>query len=491
MIRKLLTAHNRSALVGSGLSIVMIVVLSALLIPLRSHIPAASIALILVVPLVVSIAIGGILAGVVATIAGFGTYDLFFIPPYGTLAVGTASNWIPLGVYVLVGIVAVIINRRFQLQRERTAYQARILERLASLPATLISEHSVEQVWRTATERTVNLLDLRGAMALRPDGNVLQPANIAGDHELADKIAETFIGSNGMARIGAITIETLKVRSFALSTLSDNFGFLVIWNEELPDALVQALNVVASQISAALERTQLHDTRLKLDTLQEIDSWRASLLRTVSHDLLTPLAGIKTAITTLNEFGASLEPYEYTQLLDTALGQADRSIQLVSDLLNVTRIEAGAFHLQYQDTNLVELIQQVAVAIDFLSVNSKLDLTAPEDLPLAHVDVGLLREVVWNLLDNAVRHSPVGEVVHVTVELDRDFFIIHIYDAGRLVEGVDQVRLFDWFHAAGTSGRSGLGLAIARSFVEAHHGRLSVHATKSGTTFTFTLPRIP
>lgn len=489
MILKSSIVQNRSALIGSGLSILMIGIFSALLIPLRTQVPPASIALILVVPLVTSIAVGGIPAGIIATIAGFGAYDLFFIPPYGTFAVGRASNWIPLAVYVLVGLVTVLIDRRFRLQREQALYQARILERLASIPAALISEHSLEQVWRTATEKIVNLLDLEGAMALRPEGNALRPANIVGDLAIADTVARRFIGSNGIARSGSIKIDSQVVQSFALSTLHDNFGFLVIWNNELPDALVQALSVVASQISAALERTQLRETRLKLDTLEEIDSWRASLLRTVSHDLLTPLAGIKTATTALNEFGDSLEANERAQLIDTALTQIDRSIQLVSDLLNVTRIEAGAFHLQYQDANLVEIIRQVATGIDFVSVNSKLDLVAPHDLPMARVDVGLIREVIWNLLDNAVRHSPIGEAVRIAVTVGDDSFIVHVYDAGRIVEGVDQVRLFDWFHTAGASGRSGLGLAIARSFIEAHHGQLSVSANETGTTFSFTLPR--
>ncbi len=489
MMGREFTAHDRSALLGSGLSILMIGVFSALLIPLRTHLPPASIALILVVPLVASIAVGGISAGVVATLAGFGAYDLFFIPPYGTLAVGVASNWIPLGVYALVGLVTVLIDRRFRLQRERALYQAHILEQLANLPATLISERSLEGVWRNATEQIVQLLDLQGVMALRPTDNLLRPANIVGDRQMATTIANAFVGSNGMARSGEITIAGVRVRSFALSTLSDNFGFLVIWNDDLPDSLVQALNVVANQISAALERTQLHETRLKLDTLQQIDGWRASLLRTVSHDLLTPLAGIKTATTALNEFGDGLEPHEREQLLDTALSQIDRSIQLVSDLLNVTRIEAGAFHLQYRSVNLIELIQEVATGIDFLSVESKLDLSTPSELPLAWADVGLVREVIWNLLDNAVRHSPIGEVIQVKIELDKAFFVVHIHDTGRLVEGADQIRLFEWFHAVGKSGRAGLGLAIARSFIEAHHGQLSVHTAEDGTTFTFTLPR--
>ncbi|WP_298211715.1 ATP-binding protein [Ferrimicrobium sp.] len=484
-----MTAHNRTALLGSGLSILLIGAFSALLVPLRTHLPPASIALILVVPLVASIAIGGISAGVVATIAGFGAYDLFFIPPYGTLAVGVASNWIPLGVYLLVGLVTVLIDRRFRLQRERALYQAHILEQLTDLPATLISENSVEGVWQSATEQIVRLLELEGAMALRPTEHLLRPANIVGDEQMASVIAAAFVGSNGVARSGEFTVQGVRVRSFSLSTLSDYFGFLVIWSDDLPDSLVQALTVVASQISAALERTQLHETRLRLDTLQQIDVWRASLLRTVSHDLLTPLAGIKTAATALNEFGDSLEPGEREQLIDTALGQIDRSIQLVSDLLNVTRIEAGAFHLQYQAVNLVELIQDVATGVDFLSVESRLELCAPPELPLVQADVGLLREVVWNLLDNAVRHSPIGQVVQVKIELDREFFVVNIHDTGRLVEGTDQVRLFEWFHAMGKSGRSGLGLAIARSFVEAHRGELTVRMTDSGTTFTFTLPR--
>jgi two-component system sensor histidine kinase KdpD len=344
-------------------------------------------------------------------------------------------------------------------------------------------------VWRSASEHIVSLLDLAGAMILRPEGTALKPSNIVGDPDVAGAIASTFTGVNGVARVGRASIQNYQVQSFSLSTLSDNFGLLVVWSVTLPDALVKALEVVASQISAALERTQLREARLKLDTLEQIDGWRASLLRTVSHDLLTPLAGIKTATTTLNEFGDGLEEGERDLLFQTALSQIDRSIQLVSDLLNVTRIEAGAFHLQYQQTNLATLIEQVADGVDFLSVDSKLELITPGEMPDASVDVGLMREVIWNLLDNAVRHSPIGGVVHVVLAYDPDAFRVHVSDSGSLAVGADQIRLFDWFHAVGNSGRSGLGLAIARSFVEAHKGELSVAATTEGTTFSFAIPR--
>lgn len=490
--RRIRENFGRSAALGSALSVVLIALFSIILIPVRSDVPAASIALILVVPLVTSIAVGGIPAGIIATILGFGTYDFFFIPPYNTLAVGTASNWIPLGVYALVGLVTVLIDRRFRLQRERALYHARILARLADLPATLISEHSIDQVWHTATEQIVRLVDLKGAMVLQPDDQMLRPSNVVGNGQLAATIAAAFVGSKGaVARIGESTIEGFRVRSFPLSTLTNHFGFLIVWNDDLPSVLIQALEVAASQISAALERTQLRETRLKLDTLQQIDGWRASLLRTVSHDLLTPLASIKTAVTALSEFGNELEPLEQTQLFQTALGQIDRSIQLVSDLLNVTRIEAGAFHLQYKEVALETLIEQVAAGIDFLSVESKLELSVPNDLPLVKVDVGLLREVIWNLLDNAVRHSPIGATVQVRLLATNETVSIQVSDSGQLATGADQVRLFDWFHAIGNSGRSGLGLAIARSFVEAHHGQLSVSASPEGTAFTVELPQSP
>jgi two-component system sensor histidine kinase KdpD len=479
---------SRSSAFGAGLSVILIGIFSVALVPLRAHIPPASIALILVVPLVASIAAGGIAAGVVATILGFGAYDLFFIPPYNTLAVGTASNWIPLAVYVLVGFVTVLIDRRFRLQRERAIYHAQILERLAALPAALISEHEVEQIWQTTTEQIVRLVDLRGALVLRADNQLLRPSNVVGDPQLGSAIAAAFVGTNGIAKIGEARVEGFCVRSFALTTPANNFGLLIVWNDRLPAVLVRALEVAASQISAALERTQLQETRIKLDTLQQIDGWRASLLRTVSHDLLTPLAGIKTATTTLADFGDQLEEIEQDQLFETMLSQIDRSIQLVGDLLNVTRIEAGAFELQYQEVDLVSVVRQVATGIDFLSVGSRLDLVFSDGLSPIKADPGLLREVIWNLLDNAVRHSPIGAPVQVILETNSDTASIQVRDSGQLEGGADELQLFDWFHAVGNSGRSGLGLAIARSFVEAHHGRLTVSPSPAGTIFTVELP---
>jgi two-component system sensor histidine kinase KdpD len=477
---------SRGALASLG----MIALVTIALLPLRGTLGPSTVALLLVVPLVASIAVGGIAAGIVATLVGFLSYDYFFIPPYNTLVVGRTANWVPLGVYVAVGAITVVINARFRVQRRRARAMTELLERLATLPSLFIGEVDARQLQERFLTRMVKLAELSGAALLVPEGQRLRPTTIAGDAELASAIAARAIGPDGLGRVGPVTLQDKEVRLLELGPSRSRQEILAIWAPSIEPEIEQALRVIAGQFSAALESAELRETRIRLDILQQIDEWRSSLLRTVSHDLLTPLAGIKTAMSTLEEFHDALEPSDRKLLVTTSLAQADRSIQLVTDLLNMTRIEAGAFELQLQPTELARLVDEVALAIDFVSLQVDFSLvTAPETTELL-VDAGLIREVVWNLLENAVRHSPTGGRVEIVIERRGPWMVVRVRDEGQLPPCASTT-LFDWFHRLGQGGRSGLGLAIARSFVEAHGGTLGIRSTLEGTEFYFELPVVP
>jgi len=476
---------------GALASLAMIGLVTAALLPLRGTIGPSTVALVLVVPLVASIAVGGIAAGIVATLVGFLSYDFSFIPPYGTLAVGRSANWVPLGVYVAVGAITVVINARFRIQRRRTRAMTQLLERLATLPSLFIGEVDAGQLQQRFLTRMVELAELSGAALLVPEGRQLKPTVVVGDHELAHAIAQRALGTNGLGQVGPVTLLDNEVRLLELGSSRSRQDILAIWAPSIEPEIEQALRVIASQFSAALESAELHETRIRLDILEQIDGWRSSLLRTVSHDLLTPLAGIKTAMSTLEEFHDTLDPSDRELLVTTSLAQADRSIQLVTDLLNMTRIEAGAFELQLQPTELARLVEEVALAIDFVSLQVDFALLADPDASKLLVDAGLVREVVWNLLENAVRHSPTGGRVEIVIERRGAWMVMRVRDEGRLPPQTTTATLFDWFHRLGQGGRSGLGLAIARSFVQAHGGTLGVCSDERGTEFFFELPIVP
>jgi len=472
---------------GAGVAVVLVAAAVALLLPVRSTVPPASVALVLVVPVVASIAIGGVVPGVVAIAAGFLAYDVYFIPPFGTLAVGRGINWLPLGIYVVVGGIAIVLEERFRRQRLFALRQARVLGELAELPGRLFAAPTRRALYAATVEVLAKLTEAGGAAVFDVASPLDDVVSDASDPHVG-VLREAFVPARASGGTIFFELPRLSARGFPLATLQGLVGMLVVWSERLDDAVVGAVDVVAHQLSSALERERLREVEVRVRTLEQADRWRVSLLRTVSHDLLTPLASIETALSTIEAYGHQLSDDDRTELVATALAQSRRSSALVKDLLDVNRIEAGVRHLEAEPCELVELAKDVAASMAAVGVPESVRVCA-EPPVVAQVDRALVRQVLWNLVDNAVRHNRLGAEVVVDVRQEADEVVLEVHDQGSLPEEAKAEAVFDWFHAAGASGRTGLGLAIARSFVEAHGGEVTMSSTDEGTTVRVRLPR--
>lgn len=473
----------RDTSVGLLVSVVSLSLFSVLLIPFRQHASLATFALVLVVPIAAGVAIGGPIVGVLSTAAGFLAYDYFFIPPYDTLSVGASTNWVALFVYGLVGFIISAVVVRFRRERARVIDLNKLLSRLAAATSTVIVESDPEKLKQSALDTMLQVFPIDGAMVVDREGNRAAGADV-------EQLSARLTASDGVGLISSADLAGYEVRSFPLIKQSGDYGRVVVWSRDIDQGWLPALETFVNQLCAALERTELRETQVRLATMEQADRWRTSLLRTVSHDLLTPLAGIKTALTTLIEQPSDISANDRETLLCTSLEQADRLIQLVTDLLNVTRIEAGVFRPHYDHVDLVELVHSVVKVVDFVSVNTTVKVASSSEKITAYVDRGLIREAVWNLLENAVRYSPVGGVIEVFVGSGHGEVIIQVTDYGNQQGSGLDPRAFDWFHQLGPGGRSGLGLAIVRSFVEAHGGRVEV-TTDVATTFRIIIPCSP
>ncbi|ACU54106.1 histidine kinase [Acidimicrobium ferrooxidans DSM 10331] len=473
---------------GAAVGVVTVALGVVALVPVRAVVPPATVALVLVVPVVASVAIGGAVAGVAAVAAGFIAYDVFFIPPYGTLAVGRGVNWIPLGIYVVVGAIAITLDERFRRSRDRALRQARILGALADLPERLLGAQNAAGLVGAAVEALARVNGPGGAALVRADGagELIWSGSNA---EHAARVQRAF-SSDATGR-GSIVLRErgFEARGSIVSTLGGPEGTLVVWGPRLDEATVGALEVVAHQLSAALERDRLRQAEVRLATLEQVDGWRLSLLRTVSHDLLTPLASIETAVSTVAAFGAAIAPSDHDELLETALAQCRRASTLVEDLLDVSRLEAGVRRVRRVVCELGEVVHDAVRAVEVRGFGSEVCVLADGPVKVLG-DASLLREVVWNLVDNAVRHGPLGDVVEVRVLEQSGDALIEVVDHAPMSGDVDPRGLFDWFHASGVSGRTGLGLAIARSFVEAHGGRVEFESEPDATSVRVVLPRL-
>lgn len=238
------------------------------------------------------------------------------------------------------------------------------------------------------------------------------------------------------------------------------------------------------------ERERLTDEVSRLALVEEVDAQRAALLRSVSHDLRTPLATIRAVSSDLLE-GTGYDDATRDELIALVADEADRLDRLVANLLNLSRIEGGALRPERQAVALDELVAEAVRRLGRLFRDVRVDVNVPAELPLVDADYMQIDQVVSNLLENASRHAPAGSTVRVTARSLGEQVEVSIADEGQGIHGFERERIFEPFQRGNTSvGRgSGIGLAICRAVVAAHGGTIAVQSPPGvGARFVFTLP---
>lgn len=251
----------------------------------------------------------------------------------------------------------------------------------------------------------------------------------------------------------------------------------------------------ADVVTLNVQLQELHDERVVLselagraDDLARIDDQRSALLRSVSHDLRTPLSAIRAVATDLRD-GVVYDEATRAELLTMVCDEIDRLDRLVDNLLSLSRIEAGAFHPDRQAVDLEELVSDRLQRLAPIFAELHLRTRVPADLPLVDADYAQVERVLTNLLANAARHAPSGTDVWIVARADGPMVRVEVSDRGKGVPDDEQLRIFEPFQRGDGSRSSGIGLAICKAIVTAHGGEIGVERTfGGGATFTFTLP---
>jgi two-component system sensor histidine kinase KdpD len=239
----------------------------------------------------------------------------------------------------------------------------------------------------------------------------------------------------------------------------------------------------------ALERAQLRDQALRSEVLEEVDRLRHALMGAVSHDLRTPLATIKVASSTLLNPSAPLSDSDRNELHGLIDSETDRLTRLVTNLLDMTRFDAGVLEVRRASRSVRSLVDEAVAALRSALGERAVRMSIADRLPDVDVDQLLIGQVLANLLDNANRYSPPDSQITVTGEIRSDRIAISVSDQGPGVPLREREAVFDRFVRFDTGGRSGLGLTIAKTFVEAHGERIWVEdGPGGGARFVFTLP---
>ena len=236
------------------------------------------------------------------------------------------------------------------------------------------------------------------------------------------------------------------------------------------------------------ERERLTEESHRMALLQRVDEQRKALLRSVSHDLRTPLAAIRAATSDMRS-GANYDDATRDELLDVVGDEAERLDRLVANLLSLSRIEAGTLQPDRQAVAVDELVADRIRRLTHLFRHVRVDDVVPPGLPLVEADYSQLDQVLTNLLENAARHSPPESRIEVGARARDGSVEVWVADEGPGVDLANREHLFEPFRRGPGSQSSGIGLAICRAIVDAHGGHLDVKAGPSGgAVFYFTVP---
>src|SRR5580693_2603153 len=347
--------------VASTAALATMAVTTAVMYAVRPHLAVATAAVVLVVPVIVGVSAGGFTNGIGAAVLGFFVYDWFFIPPFGTLNVGSAQDWVALGVYLVVVLIVARLVEVQQLARRDATFRTEAIRRLFEVSEHLIGEQSLDELLTLVVTIVHETFGTRWVALLLPVDGALTIAATAGA-PIGDEERAVALGPSGATQSMALVGAPGDVRRVALTAVQRPIGQLVVAGATLTAFERQLLGTFANEAALAIERSRLREQALRADLLEEVDRWRSAMVGAVSHDLRTPLASIKAAVSTLREPGLTLSNSDHTELLETIEDQSDHLAMLVANLLDMARLEAGTLAIRSEPLALADVVASARAA---------------------------------------------------------------------------------------------------------------------------------
>jgi two-component system sensor histidine kinase KdpD len=243
----------------------------------------------------------------------------------------------------------------------------------------------------------------------------------------------------------------------------------------VPEGKRRMLETCAAHIAMALERARLATAAEEARLFKARESLERALLNSISHDLRSPLAAVTGVLSSLRDERAVLDDQARQELLETACGEAERLNRFVGNLLDMTRLEAGAVHLKSELCDVQELVGCALSAMEQRLGARRVEVMLAPDLPPVPMDLVLMIQVLVNLLDNAHKHAPPGSDIGLIGRVEEPWLVVEVVDRGPGVPEQDLQRIFDKFYRIPVpegAGGTGLGLPICKGIIEAHGGMI-------------------
>jgi two-component system sensor histidine kinase KdpD len=432
---------RRSTTVGLLVAAAAVAVTTLVLYALDDVAAPVSLGVLYLLPVLLVATLWGLWLALATSVAAALAFNFFHIPPTGRFTIAEAENWVALAVFLVAAVVAATLSDAARTRAREAEQRRREADLAAELARLLLGTPEPRAALGPAAKRIADALEIdSAAIVLEPvEGDTRHAAIPLGDH-------------------GALVVPVAAA-------------------DHARERVAPALDAL---LAAALEREQLTREVVETRALRRSDDIKTAVLRSVSHDLRSPLTAIVTAAEALSS--PALEAGERTELAGAIAHESRRLSRLIDQLIDLSRLQAGAAAPRADWTSLDEVIR--AAVEDTGAPPERVKLAIAADLPLIRADATQLRRAIANLIENALRYGG-DHPVSVRARASGGRILMRVVDQGPGISPVEQERIFMPFYGQG----SGLGLAIVRGFVEANGGHVHVESLPGqGTSFVIDLP---
>jgi len=436
---------------------------------------------------------------ILASVMSVAVFDFFFIPPYLSFAVSDIQYLLTFAVMLVVALLISGLAVRTKQQAELARRQERRTAVLYELSRDLAIHRGLDTLTQLALRHIREVFDSQAAMFVADSvGHLLLQRGEQLFFEFDPKeagIAQWVFEHGERAGLDSDTLPGAGALYLPLVGSKGPIGVLAVRpnlvTRFLDPEQMHLLEALASQIALALERARLAEEAQRAQVTAETERMRNAILSSVSHDLRTPLATITGAASGLLEGHDTIGSSAGQALARSIYDEAYRLDHLLRNLLDMTRLEAGAVRLQKERHAIEEIIGAALTRLERRLGDHRVTMNFPSNLPLLSVDGALIEQAVTNLLENALQYAPRSTVIEVTASASADGILCEIADRGPGLPPGEEEQIFDKFYRADSAreGGVGLGLTICRGIIEAHGGRIwAENRSGGGALFRFTLP---
>ncbi len=505
--------HTFSArVVRYGLTGAVLALVTAGLIPLREVIGLLNIGLVYLIIVIGATVLAGRWAGILASCLGFALFDFFLVPPYINFSVAELYNILALFVFLGVSALLSWLIANAREQAAEAQRRAEDVSRLYELTQAIIGTQRPEDALPAIARKISEVFAVQACWILLPgpDGRLQVQAQAPTEARPLNRdeqaLADWVFGHGSAAGQGRLTTPGFRDPTPSTGTVfvplqagGRTLGVLGVAHppDQQPLTMPEytVLATFADQTAVALDRLTLLREAQRAELLDRADELKSALMSAVSHDLRTPLASIIAAVTSLLEPEMQWPEATRRDFLQGIYEEAQRLNRLVGNLLDMSRIEGGALHPEKDWYSIDEVITAVVTRLESRLARYQVTVEIAPDLPLIPLDFTEIDQVMTNVLENALKYTPLETAIRITAGRQNEAILVSVADSGPGVPPEHLARLFDKFYRVDGLTRPqgmGLGLAISKGLIEAHGGKIMAQDLPAGgLEISFTLPIPP